>query len=1026
LTLAAARIWARRGRAALAALGAAAAAALLATVLAAGVAVEDATVQRELAQTPQAERAVRASWGGIPTDPSERFAVLDDHVHRAVRDVSGRDATAFMLYREWRIRGDLVDLGGGDNLRSWVALHSGRYPAPCRPDRCEIVQLAGTGRLPSVPGLRLVRVGTGSLRSAAPLADLVSADTSSSILAQSQRYHRPPMPPFVLAEGVDALSRIRYLEDDYRSYAWVVPLEAGAVRSWDVDGFRTHVAAARATLGGESPLFALTAPEEQLAAAAETGKAGSRRLLLLGGEAAALLLAFGVLTAAGLRRDAEIGRRRLTWLGARRWQLALEAVAETALIGAAGVVIGWFLGLLPAALVSRHLSAPAGPVLEHSVLTGGGLAVGCALAIAGAVVLLAALWTPPLRLGGWAISVLDVAALGAAVAAAVLLARGSADASTLAGGNGTGAALLLLPALIAFVAAVVAARVVGFLPRLLERGARRASIATRLAFLSVARSPGRAAAAVAFLVVSLGLGLFALVYRSTLVASQRDEANFAFPRSVVVREDYSQLVPVLQAAPPARYRALGDAAQAIRQSGNVPGLEGSGFTLLGVPPATMATFRGWRSDFSADSLATLARRIESPRDIQLRGAAIPVGATRLTVPARVRANVAVRAQVETGDGRFLGLPLQARGPRSLETRLPAGGGGGKLLGFAFEPHNVRLSLGANGVRAGKSGHGGTVVFGVPRVTTSAGTKPLHLDYGSWTGTGGVRARNGARRVELQFLVTPELVARFRPRQPLDGVALPVIASTRVAAAAGAGGLLPLDLEGHRLLTRVVGSAARFPSIDGDFVLGDGRALATALNTIQPGAATTNELWLEPRRGQDERKLLQTLSQPPFAVLDVQSRAALEQRLSSDPLARGSLLALTAAALVAAALALAGLLFDLIAELRDERGELFDLEAQGVTPTLLRRRLRLRSAFVVAVGALGGLATAAVLSALVVELVKLTANATAPEPPLVLSVDWWLVAVAAGAYVVAAVALAVAVSRGAFRAPSAGRVAEATW
>ena len=50
--------------------------------------------------------------------------------------------------------------------------------------------------------------------------------------------------------------------------------------------------------------------------------------------------------------------------------------------------------------------------------------------------------------------------------------------------------------------------------------------------------------------------------------------------------------------------------------------------------------------------------------------------------------------------------------------------------------------------------------------------------------------------------------------------MPVIVSPAIAAAAGADRLLPLQIEGTPLLTRVVGIASRFPSVDGDLVVAD--------------------------------------------------------------------------------------------------------------------------------------------------------------------------------------------------------------
>ncbi len=78
LRLALRRVWSRRGRAALAALGAAAGAALLATVLAAALTVSDRTIARGISSLPGAERQVAAVWGGVPLQqPRGGFASLD-------------------------------------------------------------------------------------------------------------------------------------------------------------------------------------------------------------------------------------------------------------------------------------------------------------------------------------------------------------------------------------------------------------------------------------------------------------------------------------------------------------------------------------------------------------------------------------------------------------------------------------------------------------------------------------------------------------------------------------------------------------------------------------------------------------------------------------------------------------------------------------------------------------------------------------------------------------------------------------
>ena len=60
-------------------------------------------------------------------------------------------------------------------------------------------------------------------------------------------------------------------------------------------------------------------------------------------------------------------------------------------------------------------------------------------------------------------------------------------------------------------------------------------------------------------------------------------------------------------------------------------------------------------------------------------------------------------------------------------------------------------------------------------------------------------------------------------------------------------------------------------------------------------------------------------------------------------------------------------------------------------------LKVLAGLVAGLGLLGGLIAAALLAVLAVDLVTLTAGASLPEPPLAISVDWALVALACAAY-----------------------------
>ncbi len=228
-------------------------------------------------------------------------------------------------------------------------------------------------------------------------------------------------------------------------------------------------------------------------------------------------------------------------------------------------------------------------------------------------------------------------------------------------------------------------------------------------------------------------------------------------------------------------------------------------------------------------------------------------------------------------------------------------------------------------------------------------------------------------------------------------------------------MLPLRIGGALVGVRVVGVVERFPTTSGDVVVGDRATLRTAVNAAAPGAGRENEVWLEHSASRQET-VAAALERPPFHVVEVVARADLEREARRDPLARGTLIALGAAALLALALAAVGLVLAVRADLRDERGDLVDLEAQGLAPAALRRVVRSRASAVSAAGLLAGLATGALLVTLVTRVVAVTARGGFAEPPLVATIDVLVVIAGVLAYAALAGILVHTVTRRAFSEP----------
>ena len=425
-----------------------------------------------------------------------------------------------------------------------------------------MLRLRGQGRLPHPAGLRLVEVGEAVLNDRVLFGDflaptdnaLADAEVSPSV-ARCRR-----LPPAAAAAALPrrrACGRSPGLPRStriYRSYAWVAPLRPGEPRLWEVDDLAAGVAQARSELQSVTSSFDLVAPVEELREAQATSRAAGRRLGIVGGEAAALLFAFALLAAMTLRTDLAAARRRLAWYGARGWQLALVTVAESGALALAGTAIGLAVGTVGGAVVAQRAGAPvwrrARPQRPLVRRAWAGAARRCSP-------------RPPSssarsRRGQRA----RVRAPGCGGACRDRPRRARARARRVANGDLT----LLLPALVTFAAAVLVARLLRPALRVVERLARgrSPSLGLRLASLSLARNPGYAVVATAFLVVSFGLALFAESYRATLVRGERDQAAHRVPLDYLVREDLRRLIPVQDAA---SFERFGDGARRRRLAG---------------------------------------------------------------------------------------------------------------------------------------------------------------------------------------------------------------------------------------------------------------------------------------------------------------------------------------------------------------------------------------------------------------------------------------------------------------------------
>jgi hypothetical protein len=226
----------------------------------------------------------------------------------------------------------------------------------------------------------------------------------------------------------------------------------------------------------------------------------------------------------------------------------------------------------------------------------------------------------------------------------------------------------------------------------------------------------------------------------------------------------------------------------------------------------------------------------------------------------------------------------------------------------------------------------------------------------------------------------------RPAQPSDTRAVPVIVDPQTAASAGPGGRLDPTIDGIAIRARVIGVLKRFPTVPASaagFVLADEATLASALDAQAPGQGRPDELWIST---EDPTRLRAALRKQPLAQLTSTFRADLERQLRDAPTAQGVLGTLIAAAALAGALAVLGLLTALLGAGRDPRLE-DDLAAQGIGPGDLRLLARGRIGLAAACGVLAGLGIAVLLTSLAVATVRAAGAVSNPQPGLVTVVPW---------------------------------------
>ena len=266
-------------------------------------------------------------------------------------------------------------------------------------------------------------------------------------------------------------------------------------------------------------------------------------------------------------------------------------------------------------------------------------------------------------------------------------------------------------------------------------------VLTRLALVNLARSPWLPALAIAFLTVAVGLGGFALAYRSTLIRSAADQAADRVPLDALVSPEPDFRTP-LELAPLQRWQALavGPVLPIRRTEANYASGGGTvTVPALGVPADGLIQIHGWRPSDGSAPLTVLARRIEPTGPVRVPGPMLPAGARWLSLRASSPGlAVDVLADLRDPQGTIRQVAFGTAGPGAAFLRAAVPPGRWELAALELdEPTGVAITNGhQNGENPAAATQSHTrVALGPLLALPARGGSLLHVPLGAWRGVG---------------------------------------------------------------------------------------------------------------------------------------------------------------------------------------------------------------------------------------------------------------------------------------------------
>ncbi len=951
-------------------------------VAVAGTVAGDRALQRGVGDLDPAERAFTVTMSPDLSPTADQLVGFNSQIDGRLQRHGFGPVLRTVEFRALAAGdGRTVRFAGIDNVQQAVRLVDGTWPTRCDAQRCEVLAVVPPSAIgepvapfPASSPLGLTIVGTAVATSDLLLSGELRPDVTELI---------------VLADGVaNAAEELPDLELFRRTYAWQVPVVGDELRSTDI---KPMLGAVRSITSDASlPGVFVSGPEDELLSISSRTRITGNRLVVP--VAALLVLFFGVAVLAGLgarndhRRTSSLLRRR----GAQRPVIVAFRVLEALLPVVGGLIAGVGMGLASGGWLGHRAGLGGSSVLHRSI---DGPVVVRLLAVCAAVWLLIFV----------VLSVedvlavhrrrrpvaSDVAGLSALVVLLVLIGRGSISTGSL--DRDVDPALVAVPVLAAIALAAVVIRVVPMAMRVASAASPRRWPLTKLTFAEATAQPLQSIATASLIAVTVMFALLSFGYASTLRLGSRDQAAFAVPYDFRLQLGASLVRPqVLEPSggwstivPGTTQSDVLRRGVAVRRSATTT----QTVELLGIDPATLGHLHGWRTSFGPEPVH-LSKLIDEPSPASL-GTALPPDATSIEFDGTGLEGLHTSAVIARVDGTWHEITLDEEFDGGVRTALTPGDAGGRLVGFRLaQPADVSARVEHHIGEGTTSEAARAIDVTLQRVQTlssegQATTIGLQVDRLRATDATVEPQSGTAVRVIGSLLGTAILVTPPGPGQqePLDAVMDPVTASSAV------GGIVAVQTSSGTLRVRPSAIVDRFPGVGARFAIMDISALQPALDLLQPGAGTANEVWLASDTPAHEHLLATQLGDPAFDSIQVDRRSSRQRSLASDPLAVVTLLILMASALVAIVLGACAVLFGAAAAATDDRPLLRMLALERVAGRRLVAMVAGKSLAAVCLAVPLGLIGGRWLLEIATRLVAVSATSGRPNPPLRLAVPW---------------------------------------